>query len=200
MARCCLSSRIQIVFSPMETNRWSFVVTERPNAWRCTRSTLGKKAPKEENEGAISRWESLSRKCSSTIQFDVYRRSNVSPIRISRHSILSIFLFRRPLLYLWSKREPSDSTEVNVTMFIVMSDIHTCTYIFSLSPFPNWYLFFCFSWIVPNLQELLFLCSSFRSFVQWMLSPQACSPSFMFYDVWIELFVPLLFPFCHAYV
>jgi hypothetical protein len=68
----------------------------------------------------------LYRKCSSTIRYDVYRPNNVSLIPISNHSIHKIYLSRRPLLYLLSKREPSDISiyiYINVYVFIITSDI-----------------------------------------------------------------------------
>ena len=49
-----------------------------------------------------------SRKCSSTIRYDVYRPNNVSIIHISNNSIHKIYLYQHPSLYLLSKKEPSD--------------------------------------------------------------------------------------------
>ncbi len=64
----------------------------------------------------------FNRKCLSTIRYDVYRPNNVSLILISNNSIHKIYLFRRPLLYLLSKRVPSD-IQMCMCMFIITSDI-----------------------------------------------------------------------------
>jgi len=75
----------------------------------------------------------LYRKCSSTIRYDVYRLNNVLIILISNNSIHKIYLYRLPLLYLLSKKEPSDIKYVCVNcyvryfFFLFLIDI--CSYI-----------------------------------------------------------------------
>lgn len=63
----------------------------------------------------------FNRKCSSTIQYDAYQLNNALLILISNNSIRKIYLYRLPLLYLWSKKEPSDRIYIYVS--VITSDI-----------------------------------------------------------------------------
>jgi hypothetical protein len=81
------------------------------------------------------------RKCLSVIRYDVYRLNNVLIIHISNNLIHTIYLYRHPLLYLWSKREPRNIKYVCVLcvncyvryFFIFLIDIcsYTCLKCFS---------------------------------------------------------------------
>jgi hypothetical protein len=103
------------------------------------------------------------RKCLSTILYDVYRLNNVLIIPISNNSIHTIYLYRHPLLYLLSKREPSDTKYVCVNCYV--------RYFF---PFPNWYMFLYLSKILLSFS---LLCLPYSTYNCWLI----CSFFFSFF-------------------
>ena len=128
------------------------------------------------------------RKCSSTIQSDVYRLNNVSPILTSNNWIHKIYLYRLPLLYLLSKREPSDikcvcvGYHVRYIFFLFLIDI--CSY---LSPTKN-PLFY----VLHIVHITVDLSVHFFSFFHHRSHRDLF---FYQYGVWIELFLLFLFFF-----
>lgn len=97
------------------------------------------------------------RKCSSMIQYDVYRLNKVSIIPILNNSIHTIYLFQLPLLYLWRKRERNN---LNFFFFVMQKNsVHLsvqCLFLLHFCLIHYWFCFFILPWTMCELMKSSF--------------------------------------------